>query len=172
MEASIAVDPALIKSPEDLGKWAQAQFGTALDPRAPRAEGGGGPPRGGQGGARQGSGERVQMMGRDIQEAVVWKQTFNGTNATLNVEYTPGSASVKASKSEQNVWGVLKNMHKGSGMNWIWVLFIDTMAGGLIAMALTGALLWSRLHGPRLTAIGIVLASTGIAVFAALPGMV
>ncbi|MEQ1783553.1 MAG: hypothetical protein ABMA14_19530, partial [Hyphomonadaceae bacterium] len=31
MEASIAVDPALIKSPEDLGKWAQAQFGTALE---------------------------------------------------------------------------------------------------------------------------------------------
>ena len=175
MEASIAVDPALIKSPEDLGKWAQTQFGTALEPRAPRAEGGGGPPRGdqprGQGGNPP-AGERVQMMGRDIKEAVVWKQAFNGANATLNVEYTPGSASVKATKSEQNVWGVLKNMHKGSGMNWIWVLFIDTMAGGLIAMALTGALLWSRLHGPRLAAVGIVLASTGLAVFAAWPGMV
>ncbi len=157
MEASIAVDPALIKSPEDLGKWAQTQFGTALESRAPRAEGGGG---------------RVQMMGRDIQEAVVWKQAFNGANATLNVEYTPGSVAVKASKSEQNVWGVLKNMHKGSGMNWIWVLFIDTMAGGLIAMALTGALLWSRLHGPRLAAVGIVTASLALAVFAAWPGMV
>ena len=157
MEASIAVDPALIKSPEDLGKWAQTQFGTALEPRAPRAEGGGG---------------RVQMMGRDIQEAVVWKQAFNGVNGTLNVEYTPGSAAVKASKSEQNVWGVLKNMHKGSGMNWIWVLFIDTMAGGLIAMALTGALLWSRLHGPRLAALGIVTTSLVLAVFAAWPGVV
>ena len=156
-EASIAVDPALIKSPEDLGKWAQVQFGTALEPRAPRAEGGGG---------------RAQMMGRDIQEAVVWKQSLNGVNGTLNVEYTPGSASVKASKSEQNVWGVLKNMHKGSGMNWIWVLFIDTMAGGLIAMALTGALLWSRLHGPRLAAIGIVTTSLVLAVFAAWPGVV
>ncbi len=171
MEANIAVDPALIKSPEDLGKWAQAQFGTALEPRAPRAEGGGAP-RGEQGGARQGGGERVQLMGRDIQEAVVWKQSFNGVNGALNVEYTLGSAAVKATKSEQNVWGMLKNMHKGSGMNWIWILFIDTMAGGLIAMALTGALLWSRLHGPRLAAIGIVLASTGIAVFAALPGLV
>ncbi|MEO8104421.1 MAG: PepSY-associated TM helix domain-containing protein [Betaproteobacteria bacterium] len=172
MEASIAVDPALIKSPEDLGKWAQTQFGTALEPRAPRAEGG--PPRGQRGDQPAGErgGERIQMMGRDIQEAVVWKQSFNGANATLNVEYTPGSAAVKASKSEQNVWGVLKNMHKGSGMNWIWVLFIDTMAGGLIAMALTGALLWSRLHGPRLAAIGIVGVSLGMAVFAAWPGMV
>lgn len=165
MEASIAVDPALIKSPEDLGKWAQGQFGTALEPRAPRAEGG----------ARRGdrpNGERVQMMGRDIREAVVWKQAFNGANATLTIEYTPGSAAVKATKSEQNVWGVLKNMHKGSGMNWIWVLFIDTMAGGLIAMALTGALLWSRLHGRRLAAVGIVTASLVLAVFAAWPGVV
>ena len=173
MEATIAVDPALIKSPEDLGKWAQAQFGTALEPRAPRAEGGA--PRGGQSGGQGGApaaNERVQMMGRDIQEAVVWKQAFNGVNGTLNVEYTPGSTAVKATRSEQNVWGVLKNMHKGSGMNWIWVLFIDTMAGGLIAMALTGALLWSRLHGPRLAALGIATTSLVVAVFAAWPGLV
>lgn len=181
MEATIAVDPALIKSPEDLGKWAQSQFGAALEPRAPRSEGGA--PRGaapggqqaGQGVERSGGqpgGERVQMMGRDIQEAVVWKQAFNGVNGALNVEYTPGSAAVKATKSEQNVWGVLKNMHKGSGMNWIWVLFIDTMAGALIAMAITGALLWSRLHGPRLAAIGIVTGSLVLAVFAAWPGII
>lgn len=157
MEASIAVDPALITSPEDLGKWAQAQFGTSLEPRAPRAEGGG---------------ERVRLMGADVQEAVVWKQAFNGANGVLNVEYSPGAAAVKATKSEQNLWGLMKNIHKGSGMSWMWVLFIDTMAGGLIAMALTGALLWSRLHGPRLAAVGIVTASLGLAVFAAWPGFV
>lgn len=162
MEASIAVDPALIASPEDLGKWAQSEFGTALEPRAPRNEA---PPA-------RGGGERVQLMGKDVQEAVVWKQAFNGANGVLTVEYTPGSAAVKATKSEQNGWGVLKNMHKGSGMNWIWVLFIDTMAGGLIAMSLTGALLWSRLHGPRLAAVGIVTVSLLLAVFAAWPGMV
>jgi hypothetical protein len=158
MEARIAVDPALIKSPEDLGKWARLQFGTSLEPRAPRAEGGGG--------------ERVRMMGTEVREAIVWKQAFNGANGVLTVEYTPGSAAVKAAKTEQNLWGLLKNMHKGSGMNWVWVLFIDTMAGGLIAMALTGALLWSRLHGPRLAAVGIVTASLVLAVFAAWPGFV
>ncbi len=158
MEASVAVDPALIKSPEDLGKWAQAEFGTSLEPRAPRVEA---PPPG-----------RVELMGKNIEEAVVWKQSFNGTNGVLNVEYTPGSAAVKATKTEQNFFGVMKNMHKGSGMSWAWILFIDTMAGGLIAMALTGALLWSRLHGPRLAAIGIVVASLVLAVFAGMPGVV
>lgn len=170
MEANIAVDPSLIKSPEDLGKWAQGQFGVSLEPRAPRAESGGGA-RGGQP-ATQAGGDRVQMMGANVKGAVVWKQAFNGTNGVLTVEYAPGSTAVKASKSEQNVWGLLKNMHKGTGMSWIWVLFIDTMAGGLVAMALTGALLWSRLHGPRLAAVGIVAASLVLAIFAAWPGFV
>ena len=39
------------------------------------------------------------------------------------------------------------------------------------AMALTGALLWSRLHGPRLAALGIVLASLGLGLFASLPNV-
>ena len=167
MSADIVVDPALIKSPEDLGKWAQAQFGTSLEPRAPRAEGGRGP-----GGPQRSGGARVELMGREVQQAEVWKQSFNGSNAVLNVEYTPGSASVKASKTAQNGLGFLKNLHKGAGMSWPWILFIDTMAGGLIAMSLTGALLWSRLHGPRLAAVGIVTASLGVALFAAWPSFV
>jgi hypothetical protein len=173
MAADIAVDPALIKSPEDLGKWAQAQFGTSIEPRAPRAEGGGGRREGGprpEGG--QGGGERVQFMDREVKQAEVWKQSFNASNGVLNVEYTPGSASVKATKQAQNAAGFIKNLHKGVGMSWVWVLFIDTMAGGLVAMALTGALLWSRLHGPRLAAIGIVGASLGLALFAAWPNLV
>jgi uncharacterized protein len=174
MSADIAVDPALIKSPEDLGKWAKAEFGLSLEPRAPRAEGGGG---GGQkagerGGERSQSGERVELMGREVKQAEVWKQQFNAANGLLNVEYVPGSASVKASKQEQNLAGFIKNLHKGVGMSWVWILFIDTMAGGLIAMALTGALLWSRMHGPRLAAVGITTGSLMLALFAALPNMV
>jgi hypothetical protein len=85
------------------------------------------------------------------------------------VEYTLGANTVKATKAEQNLAGLIKNMHKGTGLNWPWVLFIDTMAGGLVAMALTGALLWSRLHGPRLAALAIMLASAGLGLFAAWP---
>jgi len=108
-------------------------------------------------------------MGRDVQQAPVWKQTLSGPNGALTVEYTPGANTVKATRAEQNLAGLIKNMHKGSGMSWPWVLFIDTMAGALVAMALTGALLWSRLHGPRLAALGIVLASIAFGLFAAWP---
>lgn len=169
MEAQITVDPARITSAEDLGKWAQEEFGLQIAPRAPRAESGGSGaarPAGAQGG------ERAQFMGREVEQAEVWKQSFNAANGVLNVEYSPGSTSVKATKTAQNAFGFLKNLHKGVGMSWVWVLFIDTMAGGLIAMSLTGALLWSRLHGPRLAAVGIVGTSLALALFAAWPNMV
>ena len=47
----------------------------------------------------------------------------------------------------------------GTGANVAWVLLVDTLAGGLIVMSLTGMLLWSRLHGTRLTALAIGLGS-------------
>ncbi|MBI1359714.1 MAG: hypothetical protein GC155_05450 [Alphaproteobacteria bacterium] len=171
MSVVLPVDPGSITSQADLGKWAQAQFHLSMEPRAPR--GGPGGPRGEagrEGGAQRG--ERARFMGREVQQAEVWRQQFSGPNGALSVEYTPGANTVKATRSEQNLAGVIKNLHKGVGLSWPWVLFLDSMAGALTGMALTGALLWSRLHGPRLAAIGIVLASLGLALTAAWSNLV
>jgi hypothetical protein len=46
-----------------------------------------------------------------------------------------------------------------------WVLLVDTLAGTLILLSLTGTLLWTRLHGPRLAAAGLGLGSFSLAVF-------
>jgi hypothetical protein len=163
----LPVDPAAIESEADLGKWAQAQFNLSVAPRA--ARGGPGAPRG-EGGAERG--ERASFMGREVQQAAVWRQQFSGPMGALSVEYTPGANTVKATRNAQNLAGVIKNLHKGGGLSWPWVLFLDSMAGALTAMALTGALLWSRLHGPRLAALGIVLTSLGVGLFAAWPSLV
>lgn len=175
MSVVLAVEPGSIKSEDDLGKWAQARFGLSMEPRAARGGPGaprreGGPPaQAGEGGAPRG--DRATFMGREVEQAAVWRQQFSGPNGALAVEYTPGANTVKAVHSEQNVAGLIKNLHKGAGLSWPWVLFLDSMAGALTAMALTGMLLWSRLHGPRLAAIGIVLASLGVALTAAWPSL-
>ena len=44
-----------------------------------------------------------------------------------------------------------------SGMGVAWILLADTIAGSLIILALSGILLWTRLHGPRLLAAGTYL---------------
>jgi uncharacterized protein len=53
----------------------------------------------------------------------------------------------------------------------VWVLFLDTIAGALIVMSLTGFLLWTRLHGPRLLAGGLVGGSLALAAWAVLPNL-
>jgi hypothetical protein len=167
MSVVLPVDPGAIKSQDDLGKWAQARFNLSMEPREARG-GPGGP--GGERGAERG--ERTSFMGREVEQATVWRQQFSGPTGALNVEYTPGANTVKATRNAQNFAGVIKNLHKGGSLSWPWVLFLDSMAGALTAMALTGALLWSRLHGPRLAALGIVLTSLGVGLFAAWPSLI
>jgi uncharacterized protein len=159
---ALPVDAGVITSPEALGQWAQTTFHTHLEPRAPREaelKGAKGQPR-------------ERFMGQEVTPAEVWRRTLSGSNGAVTVSYTPGSTVVHAVRNEQPVFSFLKNLHKGSGMTVPWVLLIDTFAGALVAMSLTGALLWSRLHGPRLAALGIVATSLILAVFAALPGLI
>lgn len=52
-----------------------------------------------------------------------------------------------------------------SGMGVAWILLADTIAGSFIILSLTGILLWTRLHGPRLLAAGIGLGSLTLAIF-------
>jgi hypothetical protein len=41
-------------------------------------------------------------------------------------------------------------------MSNAWILLTDTLAGGILVLAVTGTLLWSRLHGPRLMAAALI----------------
>lgn len=152
----IAVDPALIPDEKALGQWAARQLGLSSKPRPPRKEGGG-------------SGERKSFMGHEQQEAEKWAQQFSQPNGRVTVEYVPGSRSVSVRQDAHNALGFIKNLHKGSGLGLAWVLFLDSIAGALIAMSLTGFLLWTRMHGTRLLAGAIVVASLGFGIAAMWP---
>ncbi|MBK5265091.1 MAG: PepSY-associated TM helix domain-containing protein, partial [Alphaproteobacteria bacterium] len=156
----MAVDPAHLPDEEALTRWAAKEFGVKTKPRAERPDGG-----------ARGKDERKRFMGAQRDEAEKWVQRFNQPNGRLTVAYVPGSRSVSVRQDADNVFGVLKNLHKGSGLGLAWILFIDTIAGALVAMSLTGFLLWTRLHGSRLLAGGIMLASLAFAVSATGPYM-
>jgi hypothetical protein len=158
MAANIAVPAGLIRDEKALGDWAKAEFELASDPRAPKKEGG-----------DKNADRAVRFMGAERVQPVKWAQQFNHPNGRLIVEYVAGSTSVSARQEATNIWGFLKNLHKGSGVGLAWVLFLDSIAGALIMMSLTGFLLWSRLHGGRLLAGGIAGASLTAAVAAVWP---
>lgn len=169
---NVAVAPGTITSEDSLGLWAKRELGMTAEPRKPRGEGGGAD-KGGPRGERSGNDTppTARFLGRELPQAEKWTQQFMHPNGRVTIDYVAGSGSVSVKQDAQNIFGTIKNLHKGSGLGIGWVLFLDTIAGALITMSLTGFLLWSRLHGTRLVAGGIVLASSALAVSAVWPAL-
>ena len=149
----IAVLPGQIDTEKTLGAWTKAKLELPTEPKTPKKE----------------DTAPKLFNGTPIVEPVKWTQTFRHPNGMITASYVVGAAHVDVRQEADNAAGFIKNLHKGTGVGLAWVLFMDTIAGALIAMSITGFLLWSRLHGARLAAGGIVVGSLAVAVFAILP---
>lgn len=157
-EVSVVTMPVaagLITDEKALGKWAKAALDLPSEPKTPRKE------------------DTAPKMfnGKTVVEPVKWSQTFRHPNGIITADYISGSPSVAIKQEADNALEFVKNLHKGTGVGVAWVLFMDSIAGALIAMSLTGFLLWSRFHGTRLVAGGIVLGSLAFASVALWPFM-
>jgi uncharacterized protein len=150
---NVAVAPGLITDEKALGVWAKRELNLPTEPRAPKKEEGG----------------KKVFLGKAREEAPRWSQQFTHSNGRVTVDYIPGSPSVAVRQEATNGFGLIKNLHKGTGVGLVWVLFMDSIAGALFAMSLTGFLLWSRLHGTRLAAGGIMFACALVATAAIWP---
>ena len=98
----------------------------------------------------------VPWGGGQVIQPENWRITLLAPNHSVTAEYWKGDADTHIERKEANAWATLANFHKGSGMSNVWILLTDTLAGGLLVLAITGTLLWSRLHGPRLMAAGLI----------------
>nr|WP_240141485.1 PepSY-associated TM helix domain-containing protein [Nitrosomonas sp. HPC101] len=97
----------------------------------------------------------VPWGGGQIMQPESWHIMLLTPDLSLNAEYWKGDVDARIEQKEANAWATLANFHKGTGMSNIWILLTDTLAGALLVLAITGTLLWSRLHGPRLMALGL-----------------
>jgi hypothetical protein len=101
-------------------------------------------------------GAPVPWGGGQIVQPENWRIILTTPNLSITTEYWRGDTEAHIEQKEANAWATLANFHKGSGMSNAWILLTDTLAGGLLVLAITGTLLWSRLHGPRLIAAGLI----------------
>lgn len=87
-----------------------------------------------------------------------WSGAFTGPQSGVQFEYWVGNSFVTLKRNENNVFATLSNLHKGTGMGIGWILLVDTLAGSIILLSLTGVLLWALMSKKRLvgTAIGSV----------------
>lgn len=90
-----------------------------------------------------------------------WTINFGGPRDTLQAESWAGNRSVGVRRVESGVIGTLMNLHKGIGMPVAWILLVDTLAGSLILLSISGLVLWLMTHRRR--AVGIAIFGLGCA---------
>ncbi|SEA96376.1 PepSY-associated TM helix domain-containing protein [Acidovorax soli] len=91
-----------------------------------------------------------------------WVIAFATPRATVNAEYWVGNNSVSVKRMDPNLLARLNRLHMATGASAPWILLTDTLAGALIVLSLTGVLLWTKLHGSRLLALGLAGTSFGL----------
>jgi uncharacterized protein len=118
--------------------------------------------RGGDKGGEQGA-ERRPLM-----QPERWTLNFGGPNRIIQVEYWVGNKSVGVRTTENGFVATLTNLHKGVGMPVPWILLIDTLAGSLIFLSISGTILWWETHRRRRVGLAIFGASVAVTVAIAL----
>ncbi len=112
-------------------------------------------------GAEKGAGERPLMQPER------WTFGFGGPNHLVQVEYWAGNRSAGVRTTENGFFATLTNLHKGIGMPIPWILLIDTLAGSLIFLSISGLILWWETNRRRKLGIAIfglsVLGTIGLA---------
>src|SRR5207253_2383714 len=90
-----------------------------------------------------------------------WTFAFGGPDRVVQVEYWAGNKSVGVRTTSNGFIATLTNLHKGVGMPVPWILLIDTLAGSLIFLSLSGAILWWETNRRR--RLGLAIFSTAVA---------
>jgi len=104
--------------------------------------------------------------GRPPMQPERWTFVFGGPNKVMQVEYWVGNRSAGVRTTQNGFIATLTNLHKGTTMPAPWILLIDTLAGAMIFLSLSGVILWWETHRRRLA--GVVIFGVSVAVTVAL----
>lgn len=140
------------------------------------SEGGGQQRRGGErGNAERGGQERAaaerggadsggeQRSAPPLMQPERWMFNFGNPSRLLLVEYWAGNKSISVRTVENGFIATLTNLHKGVGMPIPWILLVDTLAGSLIFLSISGLILWwetNRRRGLGIAIFGVSIAAT------------
>ncbi|HEV7817380.1 MAG TPA: PepSY-associated TM helix domain-containing protein [Janthinobacterium sp.] len=100
-----------------------------------------------------------------------WSATFASPKTNVQMDYWVGNNFVSVKRNENNLFGTLNNLHKGTGVGAGWILLVDTLAVSLILLPLTGVVLWAMVNRRRMVGTGIAVVSIASAILFALQAM-
>jgi len=99
---------------------------------------------------------------RQLMQPERWTFAFGGPDRVVQVEYWAGNRSASVRTTTNGFIATLTNLHKGVGMPVPWILLIDTLAGSLIFLSLSGIILWWETNRQR--KLGIAIFATAVSV--------
>ncbi|OFX05089.1 MAG: hypothetical protein A3E78_10675 [Alphaproteobacteria bacterium RIFCSPHIGHO2_12_FULL_63_12] len=137
---SMVVEQGVISTEEELAAWVGEKLKITTPPVKARAR----------------EGERVAFDGRVADQPKTLEASFRSANALIEASHEVGTNVVRLKRQDASVIKLLTQLHKGAGVNKAYILIVDSIAGALIFMSLSGVLLWTRLHGSRILAVGIM----------------
>jgi len=112
-------------------------------------------------------GERgSEANARPLQQPERWVPNFGGPNHLVQAEYWVGNRSLSVRTTQNGVVATMTNLHKGTAMPVPWILLIDTLAGSMIFLSISGVILWWETHRKR--AVGITIFAVSVAATVAL----
>jgi uncharacterized protein len=136
------------KSPADMGHWLKTELKIDGKPGRVRRE----------------PAHPVAWGDQSAVQPEFWQVAIASPGQNVQAEYWVGNGFVSVKRSENSFLGTMNNLHKGVGLSIGWVLLIDTIAGSLILLSLTGVLLWTELNKRRTVGVVLVLGSIVAAV--------
>ena len=101
--------------------------------------------------------------GRTVRRPEQWTITLTGPQKQATASYWRGDRTIEIKRLDANLLGTLTRFHRAVGVGVVWILVMDTIAGSLIALSITGLLLWSQMRPWRLASIGVTLGAATIA---------
>ena len=162
MNAQLSLPDARPQTPDAMATWLQGTLklsGSVNNMRIERAR----PVPWAENAARGNGSERSLMQPEH------WTFNFGGPDRIVRVEYWVGNGSVNVRTMENGFFATLTNLHKGVGMPVPWILLVDTLAGSLIFLSLSGLVLWWETNRRRRLGIAIfgvsVIATLGLALW-------
>lgn len=142
----IAVPQPAPATPKEMAAWLRTTLPGVAEPNAVRVEPARRAPWAEDGG---------------VQQPERWMFMFGGPNAMTQVEYWRGNRNAQVTTISNGFAATITNLHKGVGMSLPWILLVDTLAGSMIFLSVSGVALWLLTNRRRLVP-GVVILGASI----------
>lgn len=138
--SQIALADPMPATPDAMGAWLQQALGMPEPPRRVRVKPAQPVPWAER--ADKGEAGRNAPAAKPLMQPEQWIFDFDSAVTQVQVDYWAGNRSASVRQTDNGILGTLISLHLGRGMTVPWILLVDTLAGCLIFLSLSGLALW------------------------------